>query len=165
MGLFRKRKQPSRTTEAPTEAGPEVSSSAVEYEGIAQSSLHRADFTPYEFQTEAGVWVRLHDMQFLGFEYEVQAPALTMRFVYDDPDSTPPEARSTPLAVFRFSDVQVWQWEDDHDLFETPVGVRGQVSELDYYAATNVFSLGTVNTTLLFSARRLTVRLEPLVTA
>jgi hypothetical protein len=105
------------------------------------------------------VWVRLHDMQFLGFEYKVQPPTLTLRFVYDDPEWTPPEARTAPLAVFQFSDVLVWQWEDDHDLFETPVGVRGQVSELDYYGATNVFSLVTLNTTLLFSARRLAVRL------
>lgn len=30
--------------------------------------------------------------------------------------------------------------------------MRGQVSYLDYYSPTNVFSLGTPNTTLLFSA-------------
>jgi hypothetical protein len=84
-----------------------------------------------------------------------------MRFRYDDPRWTPPEARSTPLAVLRFSDVRMWQWEDEHDGSGTPVGARGQVLELDYYAPTNVFSLATTTTTLLFSAGRLAVHLEP----
>ncbi len=104
-------------------------------------------------------------MQFSGFGYEVLTAELTMRFVYADSQWTPPEARATPVAVFRFSGVQVWQWEDDYDLFETPVDVRGQVRWLDYHSPTNVFSLGTVNTELLFSARRLAVHLEPLANA
>lgn len=133
----------------------------MEYGGIATSSLERPDFTPYEFETDGGVWVRLHDMRFVGFDYLAQPPTLTMRFVYDDPEWTPPGARTTPVAVFEFSGVQVWQWEDDHDLFETPADVRGQVSRLDYYAPTNVFSLGTLNTALLFSGSRLAVHLEP----
>jgi hypothetical protein len=66
-----------------------------------------------------------------------------------------------PVVVLRFSDVQVWQWEDDYELFESPVAERGQVRALDYYAPTNVFSLLTLNTRLLFSARRLMVELQP----
>jgi hypothetical protein len=168
MGLFRRRPsrfEPAEPTESPLLAWPQIERPPVEYAGIATSSLERHGFTPYEFQTDGGVWVRLHDMQIVGFDYRVQPPTLTMRFVYDDPESTPPEARSTPVAVFRFSDVQVWQWEDDYDLAETPVDVRGQVSYLDYYGPTNVFSLGTVNTTLLFSTSRLAVHLEPLDSA
>jgi hypothetical protein len=100
-------------------------------------------------------------MRFLGFDYQVQPPTLTMRFIYDDPQWSPPEARAPPVVVLRFSDVQVWQWEDDYDLFESPVAERGQVRALDYYAPTNVFSLLTLNTRLLFSARRLMVELQP----
>jgi hypothetical protein len=95
------------------------------------------------------------------FDYQVQPPTLTMRFIYDDPQWSPPEACATPVVVLRFSDVQVWQWEDDYDLFESPVAERGQVRALDYYAPTNVFSLLTLNTRLLFSARRLMVELQP----
>ncbi len=166
MGLFRRRpKSSEQTKESPLHAWPQVEAPPVEYSGIAASSLEGLHFTPYEFQTDGGVWVRLHDMQFVGFDYQVQPPTLNMRFVYDDPGWTPPEARATPVAVFRFSDVQVWQWEDDYDLFESPVDARGQVSYLDYYGPTNVFSLGTLNTTLLFSASRLAVHLEPLDSA
>jgi hypothetical protein len=132
----------------------------VEFVGIATSSVELPDFTPYDFQTDTGVCVRLHDMQFLGFDYRVQPSTLTMRFVYDDPEWTPPEARSTPVAVFRFGDVQVWEWEDAFDLFQTPTEVRGQVGDLGYHAPTNVFSLDTLNTRLLFSASRLVVELE-----
>ena len=133
----------------------------MQFTGIAGSSLERADFTPYEFQTESGAWVRLHDMQFLGFDYQVQPATMTLRFLYDDPGWTPPEARSTPLAVLRFIDVQVWQWEDDVDLFETPTEVRGQVGDLGFHAPTNVFSLETLSTSLLFSASQLMVELTP----
>jgi hypothetical protein len=133
----------------------------VEFSGIARASLERPDFSPYEFQTDSGVRVRLHDMRFMGFDYQVQPSTLTLRFVYDDPEWTPPEATGTPVAVLRFSGVQVWQWEDDFDLFETPQEHRGQVSDLGYYPPTNVFSLLTLNSRLLFSAGRLAVELEP----
>jgi hypothetical protein len=133
----------------------------VEFSGIAAASLERSDFSPYEFQTDSGVWVRLHDMRFMGLDYRVLPSTLTLRFVYDDPEWTPPDAMETPVAVFRFSGVQVWQWEDDFDLSETPQEHRGQVSDLGYYAPTNVFSLLTLNSSLLFSASRLAVELEP----
>jgi hypothetical protein len=156
MGLFRRKAQP------PTHAWPLADRPPVEYEGIARSSLERPDFSPYEFQTESGFSARLHDMQFRGFAYQVQPPTLTMRFVYADPEWMLPEARATPVAVFRFSDVQVWQWEDEYDLLETPVDAREQVSDLGYYPPTNVFSLLTLNTRLMFSASRLKVELIPL---
>jgi hypothetical protein len=128
-----------------------------EFVGIAGGS---AGF-PYAFTTSAGVPVRLHDMTFEGFTYRTSPPGLTMRFRYDDPEWTPREASATPVAVFTFDGVQVWQWEDDHDLFEVPGADRGQVGNFDWYAPTNTFSLGTINTTLLFSADRLVVGLEP----
>ena len=63
--------------------------------------------------------------------------------------------------MFEFHDVQIWQWEDDHDLFEVPEDARGQVESFDWYEPTNTFDLVTINTRLLFSARRLVVRVEP----
>lgn len=117
---------------------------------------------PYDFRTADGVRVRLHDMPFTSAEHRVWPPTLTLRFRYDDPDWTPPEAVATPVAVFAFTGVQIWHWEDDHDLDEVPDDARGQVGSFDWYAPTNTFELGTINTTLLFSADRLTVRLEPL---
>ncbi|MCZ2811625.1 MULTISPECIES: hypothetical protein [unclassified Modestobacter] len=160
MSLFRRGMKPSAPVESSLHAWPQVERAPVKYEGVARSSLDHPDFRPYEFQTEGGIWVRLHEMQFAGFDYRVQQPTLTMRFVYDDPEWTPVEARATPVAVFRFTDVQVWQWEDDYDLVETPADVRGQVRQLDYHPPTNVFSLLTVNTSLLFSAAQLTVELQ-----
>jgi hypothetical protein len=79
-------------------------------------------------------------MRFLGFDYQVQPSTLTLRFLYDDPQWMPPEAEETPVAVFRFTGVQVWQWEDDFDLSATPQEHRGQVSDLGYYEPTNVSS-------------------------
>jgi hypothetical protein len=89
-----------------------------------------------------------------------EPPALTRRFIYDDPQWSPPEARAIPVVVLRFSGVRIWQWEDDYDLFESPVDKRGQVRALDHYAPTNVFSLLTLNMCLLFSASRLMVELQ-----
>jgi hypothetical protein len=65
------------------------------------------------------------------------------------------------LAVFRFEGVRVWQWEDDAELLDTPTDVRGQVSDFSYYRTTNLFELQTLNTSLLFSADRLSVGLTP----
>ncbi len=149
--------------EVPARAWPQAMRTPVEFAGIATDSRERPDFGLYEFQTDDGVWVRLHDMRFLGFDFVVQPRTLTMRFVYDDSKWTPLEAFATPVAVFQFTDVLVWQWEDDYALmFETPQEGRGQISDFGYYAPTNVFSLETLSTRLLFSAGRLVVRLEPL---
>ncbi len=149
--------------DAPTLALPQVEGAPVEFAGIATSSLERPDFGPYEFQTDDGVWIRLHEMRCLGFDYVVQAATLTVRFVHADPQRTPAEALAAPVAVFHFTDVLVWQWEDDHAvMLEAPVEERGQVSDFGFYAPTNVFCLETLSTRLLFSAGRLVVRLEPL---
>lgn len=163
MALFERRSKrvlPATPLTDAAAAAPERAGTS--FAGIAVSSLERRDFTPYDFQTDEGVWVRLHDMQFMGFDYQVRTAALTLRFVYDNPEWTPPEARATPVAVFRFSDVVMHAWEDDEDLLGTPVEVRGQVRDLDYWPSTNEFSLDTVNTRLRFSARSLDVQLEPM---
>ena len=46
-------------------------------------------------------------MQFLGFDYQTEPPTVTTHFRYDDPEWAPPGAGRTPVAVSRFSDVQV----------------------------------------------------------
>lgn len=164
MSLFRRRPRPpeprhhARATESATHAWPVFERAPLQVSGVASGSA-RLNF-PYEFETDDGVLVRLHDMQLLGFDYQVTSSTMTMRFAYDDPQWTPTEARATPVAVFRFSGVQVWTWEDDFDLLETPSDVRGQVGDFGYYPPTNVFSLATLNTSLLFSASRLTVTME-----
>jgi hypothetical protein len=153
MALFRR--------EPPIDPPPATPPLPTEFVGIAGGSTG----FPYEFHTSAGVPVRLHDMSFEGLTRRTSPPGLTMRFRYDDPRWTPTEAVSTPVAVFSFSRVQIWQWEDDPDLFEVPDDARGQVSSFDWYASTNTFELATISTTLLFSADRLTVHLEPLPSA
>lgn len=133
----------------------------MKFSRIARSGLERPDVTPLGFTTDNGLWVRLHDMQFLGFDYQIEPPTVTTHFRYDDPEWAPPGAGRTPVAVSRFSDVQVRRWEDDVDRIETPAEYRGQVSDLRYHQPTNVFSLLTLNSSVLFSAGRLDVTLEP----
>ncbi|NEK94323.1 hypothetical protein GCU67_09075 [Modestobacter muralis] len=118
-----------------------------------------ADF-PYDFDDGTGEQIPVHLMDFAGVEHRVDPPRLTVRFYYGDP-AIPSEARETPFAVFEFHDVQIWQWEDDHDLFDVPDDVRGQVESFDWYEPTNTCGLHAINTRLLFSARRLVVRVEP----
>jgi len=116
---------------------------------------------PYEFWTEDDVPVRLHDMAFLGVSYAVDVPSLTLRFAYEEPRWTPPEARATPIAIFRFDGVRIWGWEDDRDVVRDPAELRRQVGSFDFHEDVNCFSLGTSTTTLTFSADLLEVTLEP----
>ncbi|KGM08551.1 hypothetical protein [Cellulomonas bogoriensis] len=158
MALFKRKPEPVVSARSPSAVAGRA---AVGFTGIAASSLERGDFTPYEFQTDTGTWVRLHDMQFVGFDYRVQTPTLTLRFVYNDPEWTPPGARATPVAVLKFRDALVHAWEDDDDLLGTPIDVREQVGDLEYRSSTNEFLLETVSTRLHFTASSLAVHLEP----
>lgn len=162
MGLFRRRR--SVTDEDAQLPAPSLDLAAdgpppVEFAGIARSSLHRADFSPYEFQTEEGVWVRLHDMSFVSLEYTPQERGLTLRFSNDFP-WTPESAKSAPLAAFVFDSVQILQWEDDTTLSGTPNGYRGQTSLFEYAPERDLFCL-TIDTSLAFRARPLHVTLGP----
>ena len=115
---------------------------------------------PYEFDPGTGSRVPVHEMDFVGVEYVVDPPRLTIRFS-NGTARTETEPAGPPFAVFEFSDVQIWQWEDDHDLFDVPEDARGQVELFDWHAPTNTFDLQTINTRLLSSARRLVVRVDP----
>jgi hypothetical protein len=125
--------------------------------------LSSTDF-PYDFDDGTGARIPVHEMDFVGVEYRVDPPRLTIRFSYGSP-RTAAEEPGEPFAVFEFHDVQIWQWEDDHDLFDVPDEFRGQVESFDWYEPTNTFDLTTINTRLLFSARQLVVRVEPAVHA
>ena len=152
MRLFRGK----RPREDPHHRWPETTRPPTEFAGFAPGSAE----DPYEFDTVDGVRVRLHDMAFVGFEYGVRPPTLVLRFRYDDPARTPAEGVASPVAVLTFTGVLVWQWEDEHDLYELPDGDRTTVRSLDWYAPTNTFALQTMGTRLLFTADRLTVQLE-----
>lgn len=60
--------------------------------------------TPYEFLTNQGVRVYLHDTDHLGFE-RPSATDLTFYFAFD-PEWTPKTARATPVVALAFADVQ-----------------------------------------------------------
>lgn len=159
MGLFGGRSRPSGEPLDPRSQ----TARPTEFVGIAVRSFEPSGSShpvPYEFWTESGVPVRLHDMSFTKFTYDVAPRTLTMRFTYEDPEWTPPEAVTTPVAVFGFAGVRVRRWEDESDLSRTPLDVRGQVSDFRYCARTNVFDLVTIDTRLLFTADRLSVSLE-----
>lgn len=153
----------SRPASSPRLSAGDEAASPVELVGIEQGDADPSAFYPYEFKTERGVWVRLHDMRYLGFEYEARSRALTLRFLYDDPAWTPADALSTPLARFQFEGVKVRQWEDGMCEPEWPVGARGQVSDLMLEPGGDRFFLDTYDTWLVFSARRLQVDLLPYV--
>lgn len=133
----------------------------VTFSGVDASDLGSPQFRPYEFRTDSGVEVRLHDMDLLGFDYGVHAATLTLRFAYTDPAWTPAEAVATPVAVFRFTGVTVWRWEDEPDLAGTPPAARGEVLDVDHVPTARVFAVTTAATRLTFSADHLAVHMEP----
>ncbi|HEY0215595.1 MAG TPA: hypothetical protein VGC57_04305 [Cellulomonas sp.] len=153
MTWFRRR-QPLPA--APADPAPPV----VELVGIAASSLNDPSLWMYEFQTEDGTWVRLHDMRFLDAEVRVRPRTLTLRFV-DDDDPGRAAAHPAPAAVLRFSDVRILSWEDDPDLVGVPESAFGQVGDFVFFPPRGVFTLSTLVTDLVFTATRVEVTLEP----
>lgn len=129
----------------------------MEFVGVAPGESELVAF-PYEFRTATGVMVRLHDMQLLELAYLAARAELTVRFVYDDPVHTPPEAVGTPVAVFRFEDAVVQQWEDLDDPGPDP----NRVVQAVYSERTNLVQLVTGRTNLVVAARRMSVSMEPL---
>lgn len=122
--------------------------------------IHDSAGFPYEFDIGTGEHIPVHQMDFVGVDYRVDPPRLTIRFAYGAP-RTETEDPGPPFAVFQFDGMRMWRWEDDVDAHEVPEDALGQVESFDWHASTGTFDLHTVNTRLLFSARRLTVRVEP----
>ncbi len=132
---------------------PEVQFHGLDVGSVGPSGL-------YEVTTTAGVWVRLHDMSFLGLAYFCEPPVLTMAFRYEDPEWTPDSAVETPLAVFTFEGVHVHSWTDEEPTPDTPPGVLGQVSLFDYFRPTGTFHLSTYVVDFVFTATSVDLRLD-----
>ncbi|MEV4219105.1 hypothetical protein [Nonomuraea sp. NPDC049725] len=115
---------------------------------------------PYEFWTEDGAHVYLHDTDFRRLTYRPgRPPTLELEFVYD-PEWTPPELSKTPVVVFRFEDVRLVEWVEDqegHDcVAANPEVLPGQVGQFDW-DGTDMFTLDTFILRLLFHASRAAV--------
>jgi len=113
---------------------------------------------PYEFFTETGVHVYLHDADFLGLAWQ---PDATLRLYFaHDPDWMPSGAEATPVVELTFSGVQVLEWETDVEALSQTVPVLGQVSDFAWDGSDG-FDLATFTLNLSFSAPRMAVRLLP----
>ena len=117
----------------------------------------------YEFWTDNGEHIYLHDTDLVSVEHLPGPPAaLVVRFQYDR-DWTPAELAGKPLVVFRFEDVRVSAWEEDDeafaDLTRNPQArsAAGQVSNFDWDGQ-DYFGLSTFLMHLTFTAQRLVVR-------
>ena len=114
----------------------------------------------YEFWTDKGEHIYLHDTDLVSVEHAPGPPAvLTLRFQYDRA-WTPPELVGKPLVVFRFEDVRVDAWEEDDeafaDLTRNPevASAAGQVSNFDWNGQ-DYFGLNTFLMHLTFTAQHL----------
>jgi hypothetical protein len=115
----------------------------------------------YEFRTDEGVRVRLHDTGLISVELRPIDQTLTLRFDYNDPRWTPPEAVPTPVVVMRFEEVTIHEWEQDpNDGDEPPAETHGQVEDFEYDDG-ETFRLTTCSFTVEFTASRLTITHEP----
>ncbi|MER6512853.1 hypothetical protein ABT158_39015 [Nonomuraea sp. NPDC001636] len=114
----------------------------------------------YEFWTEEGAHVYLHDTNFRRLTYKPgRPPTLELEFIYV-PKWTPPELSKTPVVVFRFEDVRLVEWIEDqegHDCVATsPDAPPGQVGQFDW-DGTDMFTLDTFILRLIFHAPRAAV--------
>lgn len=110
---------------------------------------------PYEFFTDGGVHVYLHDADFIGLVWQ---PSGTFRFYFIYPaEWTPREALATPVVELTFSEVEVSRWETDMDVLQDTEH-RGQVSDFAWDGGDG-FDLSTFSLRLSFSAARMEARL------
>lgn len=114
----------------------------------------------YEFWTEEGAHVYLHDTDFRRLIYEPgRPPTLELEFVYH-PQWAPPELSKTPVVVFRFEDVRLVEWhehQEGHDhVNAAPDAPPRQVEQFDWDGA-DLFTLGTFTLRLVFHAPRAAV--------
>ena len=140
----------------PKAAGRRVASGsagATTFQGVAEDSSPAITPTPqgaglYEFWTESGKHVWLHDMDFRGFAYAA-APTPKLRITFDWGDTPVPESYAGPTVEFIFEDVRIIEWDDelsdDEDRRHS-----GQVAAFDY--SNGVFTLTTFTLSLTFSA-------------
>ncbi|GAA2997726.1 hypothetical protein [Streptosporangium longisporum] len=141
--------------------------SVTEFAGVTKDKDRGISSTGglYEFWTEEGAHVYLHDTAFRRLTYEPgRPPTLKLEFVYD-PQWTSLELSKTPIVVFRFEDVRLVEWYEDqegHDCVATdPDAPPGQVG-LFAWDGTDMFTLDTFILRLIFHAplAAVTVRAE-----
>ncbi|MGS2640881.1 hypothetical protein [Streptosporangium sp. LJ11] len=114
----------------------------------------------YEFWTEEGAHVYLHDTDFSRLTYEPgRSPTLELEFVHDL-RWTPPELSKTPVVVFRFEAVRLVEWHEDQEgqdrVNADPDAPPGQVGQFDW-DGTDMFTLDTFTLRLVFHAPRAAV--------
>lgn len=93
--------------------------------GVTLAEIRSAGTGLYEVQTTSGVPVRLHDMALERLVHDGTARTLVMQFRYDDEQWTPPEAKATPVAVFSFDGVDVYEQQEDPAPLDTPPDALG----------------------------------------
>lgn len=130
----------------------------VEFVGVSTDPGRgvREGVGPYEFVTDAGVHVYLHDADFLGL---VWLPNATARFYFVyDPETAPLFAvKETPVIELTFSQAQVLFWETDSDALRDTEW-HGQVSVFAWDGGDG-FDLTTYTLHLSFTAARMEARL------
>ena len=147
MGFFgRRRPRPGPDPQPPAE--------------LVGGWVHGAAGFPYEFDDGTEEHIPVHLMDFVGVEYRTDLPRLTVRFAYGAP-MTATDGPGPPFAVFQFDGVRIQRREDAEDAHEVPEDALGQVESFDWRASTGTFDLQAINTRVVLSARRLTVRVEP----
>lgn len=112
---------------------------------------------PYEFFTDDGARVSLHDADLLEVTWRPDA-TLRLHFVYDR-EWTPAEVRATPVIELTFSGAQVLRWENEPD---PQPDALGQVSAFDWDGRDR-FDLSSSTLELSFTADRMTANLLPAV--
>ncbi|MEV4113702.1 hypothetical protein [Nonomuraea sp. NPDC049695] len=97
----------------------------------------------YEFWTDGGAHIYLHDTDFRRLTYEPgRPPTLELEFLYD-PQWTPPELSKTPVVVFRFEGVRLVEWQDEAAGVHRRHGIpRGQAPGLLLGLVVGVVGLG-----------------------
>jgi len=111
---------------------------------------------PYEFFTDKGARVYLHDADLLEVTWRSDA-SLRFRFVYD-PDWTPAEAKDTPVIELSFQHVQVLRWDTDMQATEQS-DFRGQVRDFAWDGFDG-FTMASYTLDLDFTAARMSVVLR-----
>ncbi|GAA3087720.1 hypothetical protein JOF29_008155 [Kribbella aluminosa] len=107
----------------------------------------------FEFWTDQGVPVYLHDMDLSSAEVRPVDRVLVLQFEYTERPWTPAAAAPTPVVVMRFEGVTIRGWNQEA---AAPVHALGQVEDFEYDGE-EAFKLTTCSAIMEFTAARLTI--------
>lgn len=126
-----------------------------EFVGVSEEPGRGISSTgPYEFFTDKGEHVYLHDMDFLGVAWR---PVGTMQFYFRyAEDWTPAEVRESPVVELTFHGVDVRHWATDLGEVSTSEAL-GQVSGFGWDGRDS-FHLQTWTLSLAFASPRMEAR-------